>query len=234
MKLAIMQPYFFPYIGYFQLINSADEFVVYDNIEFTKKGWINRNRILINGVDSYITLPLKKDSDYLNVNERFLAESWKSERGKLLNRIKEGYRKSPQFATAFSLIQECVLFEDNNLFNFIYNSLDLIKEYLSISTRYRISSDIEVDHSLKADKKVIAMCRAVGATTYINPIGGRELYSKDEFKNNAIDLIFLNTKEINYKQFENEFIPSLSIVDVLMFNSKDEIRAYLDDGYTLI
>ncbi len=234
MKLAIMQPYFFPYIGYFQLINAADEFIIYDNIEFTKKGWINRNRILVNGSDAYITLPLRKDSDYLNVNERFLADTWKIERKKLLNRINEAYKKSPQFETIYPLIEKCLLFDDDNLFDFIYNSLDVIREYLNITTKFHISSDIEIDHSLKADKKIIAMCRAVGASTYINPIGGRELYSKNEFKRNAIDLLFLNTKEIKYKQFENEFIPHLSIIDVLMFNSKDRIQTYLNNYYILL
>ena len=234
MKLAIMQPYFFPYIGYFQLINAVDEFVVYDNIEYTRKGLINRNRILVGGRDAYISLPLKKDSDFLSVNERFLADSWKTEKNKLVNRIRESYRKAPRFEAAYALVEKCILFEDDNLFNFIYNSLHLISEYLNIRTRFQISSGIEIDHTLKAEKKVIAICRAAGATIYINPIGGRELYSKDEFETNGIDLLFLNTKEINYTQFENEFAPNLSIIDVLMFNSVKEIRAYLDEGYTLI
>src|SRR4030042_5533275 len=97
MKIAIMQPYFLPYIGYFQLMNAVDEFVIYDNIEFSKKGWINRNRILVNGKDSYITIPLKKDSDYLDVRDRYLAETWSSEKIKMLKRIIGSYRKAPRF-----------------------------------------------------------------------------------------------------------------------------------------
>ena len=93
MRIAIMQPYLFPYIGYFQLMNAVDEFVIYDNIEFTKKGWINRNRILVNGRDSFITVPLKKDSDYLDVRDRYLADSWPSERVTILYRIKQSYRR---------------------------------------------------------------------------------------------------------------------------------------------
>src|SRR5438445_505000 len=106
MRIGIMQPYFFPYIGYFQLINAVDEFVVYDNIEFTKKGWINRNRILVNGKDAYITIPLKKDSDYLNVNERWLADVWTVERKKLLNRITESYRKAPYYESIYNLAEK--------------------------------------------------------------------------------------------------------------------------------
>ncbi len=234
MRVAIMQPYFFPYIGYFQLINAVDEFIVYDNIEYTKKGWINRNRILVNGSDTFITLPLRKGSDYLNVTERFLAVTWKIERKKLLNRINEAYKKAPRFETTYLLVEKCLLFDDSNLFNFIYNSLDLIKEHLNITTNYRITSNIDINHSLKADKKVIALCQSVSASTYINPIGGKELYSKDIFKENDIDLIFLKTKEIKYKQFENEFIPHLSIIDVLMFNSKDRIQTYLNNYYILL
>src|ERR1700749_4655397 len=113
-----MQPYLFPYIGYYQLINAVDEFVVYDNIEFTKKGWINRNRILVNGGDAYITLPLKKDSDYLHVCQRYLADTWPAERKKMLNRITESYRKSPFFELAFPVLEQCVMFDDHNLFNF--------------------------------------------------------------------------------------------------------------------
>src|SRR5580700_191306 len=106
MRVGIMQPYFMPYIGYFQLINSVDEFVIYDNIEFTKKGWINRNRILVNGKDDYITIPLRKDSDFLQVKNRFLAESWKSEKRKMLNRINASYKKSEFFEVVYPVIEK--------------------------------------------------------------------------------------------------------------------------------
>ena len=84
MKVAIMQPYFLPYIGYLQLLNSVDKFILYDDIEYTKKGWINRNRIVDGEI---ITLPLKKDSDYLNVVERRLSDDWRKQKTKLLNKI---------------------------------------------------------------------------------------------------------------------------------------------------
>src|SRR5688572_4948402 len=106
MKLGIMQPYLFPYIGYFQLMNAVDEFVIYDNIEFTKRGWINRNRILVNGKPVFITLPLRNDSDYLHVKDRFLADNWVLHRKKNLNRIVESYNKAPLFASAFPIIEK--------------------------------------------------------------------------------------------------------------------------------
>lgn len=227
MKVGIMQPYFFPYIGYFQLINAVDEFVVYDNIEFTKKGWINRNRILVNGQDSFITIPLKKDSDYLDVRDRYLADSWSSERVKMLNRIKESYRKAPQFEAVYALVEKCICFEDANLFNFILNSLNQVKEYLQIRTSIIISSTIPIDHTLKAEKKVVAICKAINADMYVNPIGGIQLYNKDEFKDEGVELHFLKANDFEYKQFSNEFVPWLSIIDIMMFNSKETITKML-------
>ncbi len=234
MKIAIMQPYFFPYIGYFQLINAVDEFVVYDNIEYTKKGWINRNRILVNGKDSYISLPLKKDSDHLDVRDRYLADSWSFEKHKMLNRIIASYRKAPCFDSAYPVIERSILFEESNLFSFILNSLNLVREYLGISTPLLVSSTIRVDHELKAEKKVMAICKARKADIYINPIGGIQIYSKVDFRSEDIDLCFLKTTDFVYQQSGNEFYPFLSIIDVMMFNSKEEIMKYLTSFYAIV
>src|SRR5579863_5518706 len=227
MKIAIMQPYLFPYIGYFQLMKAVDEFVVYDNIEYTKKGWINRNRILNNGIDAYITFPLKKGSDYLQVRERYLAENWKIEKKKVLNKIVESYRKAKHFENVFPVIERIISYEENNLFAFILNSLNVLKSYLGINTTLKISSSIPIDHLSKAEKKVIEICRCRGATTYINPIGGLNLYSKEFFREHRIELKFIKSHEINYKQFENEYVPWLSIIDVMMFNTQHEINELL-------
>jgi hypothetical protein len=224
MKVAIMQPYFIPYIGYFQLIHAVDKFVVYDNIEFTKKGWINRNRILVNGKDEYITLPIKKDSDYLQINQRYLADSSTMDKNKLLNKINGSYRKAPNYNSVYPIIEKCINFEDNNLFNFILNSLLVINNYLKIRTPIMLSSTIPIDHHLKAEKKVIEICRELKAKAYINPIGGLELYKKSEFSEQNIDLHFIRSGEVIYKQFNNEFVPWLSILDVMMFNSREDIQ----------
>ena len=227
MKIGIMQPYFLPYIGYFQLMNAVDEFVIYDNIKFTKKGWINRNRILVNGKDSYITIPLKKDSDYLDVKDRSLADSWQIDRKSMLNRISATYRKSPYFDIVYPLAEKCILCEESNLFGFILNSLQLVRQSLEISTSLVTSSTIPIDHTLKAEQKVIAICKARNAYTYLNPIGGVELYDKDRFMGEGIDLHFLKPDEFSYAQFGNGFVPWLSIIDVMMFNSKEAITKML-------
>ncbi len=231
-KVAIMQPYIFPYIGYFQLIKAVDEFVVYDNIQYTKKGWINRNRILVNGTDQYISVPLKKDSDFLDVKDRYVAETWPAEKRKTLNKIAECYRKAPSYKEIIPVIESCLLYEDQNLFNYIFNSLNVLMNYLGIETKLTISSTINTDHQLKAAEKVVAICKALNATDYINPIGGTELYNKEQFNKKNLQLHFLKTDSIVYKQFENEFIPFLSIIDVMMFNSKEEVRAMLN-AYSL-
>jgi hypothetical protein len=233
-NIAIMQPYFLPYIGYFQLINSVDEFVIYDNIQYTKKGWINRNRILSNGNNKLISLTLKADSDFLNIVDRRLSNNWKQDRIKLINQIKGAYKKAHFFESVFPLIEKIIMNNEDNLFQFIYDSLILINDFLDIKTKFIISSTIDIDHvNLKSKDKVIAICKNLDAKTYINAIGGIDLYDKNEFENNAIKLNFIKTNPIKYKQFNNEFVPWLSIIDVMMFNSTDEIKNYLKQ-YTLI
>jgi hypothetical protein len=232
-KVAIMQPYFLPYVGYFHLIKSVDEFVIYDNIQYTKKGWINRNRILVNGNDKILTLPVKKDSDYLDVRDRVLADSWGKDRMKLLNIIKSSYSKSPHFNTIFPIIQDCMLTTETNLFKFILDSLTALNSYLNINTKITTSSTLNIDHSLKSQSKVIAICKNLNASTYVNAIGGQELYSVEDFKNKGLDLKFVKSPPLNYKQHNSEFVPWLSILDVLMFNKRQDIIDYTNK-YTLV
>ena len=225
MRVGIMQPYFFPYIGYFQLIAAVDLFIVYDNIKYTKKGWINRNRMLQNGRDVMFSLPLKNASDYLEVRERELASDFN--RDKLLNLFKEAYRRAPYFKDIFPLVEQIVLYKDANLFRFLYHSIIRICQHLEITTEIRISSDIDIDHDLKNQDKVLALCSAVGATTYVNAIGGIELYSKETFRKSGIELNFIKSKPFEYPQLIESFIPWLSIIDVMMFNSLNVIKSRL-------
>ena len=231
-SLAIMQPYFFPYIGYFQLINAANLFIVYDNIKYTKKGWINRNRILQNGEDVVFSVPLKKDSDRLDIRNREISPAFRKD--KLLNQIREAYRRSPYFEQTVSLVEKIVLEKETNLFKFILNSIREICACLAIRTEIVASSSVQIDHSLSGKTKVVALCKQVGADVYINAIGGQDLYSKEEFARQGIDLKFLRTRSFEYKQFDGEFVPWLSIIDVMMFNSPDAIKRCLDSEYELI
>lgn len=222
MKVAIMQPYLFPYIGYFQLIDSVDLFIIYDNIKYTKKGWINKNRFLRNGSIASFSVNLNRDSDFLNIVDRRISNDFN--KNKLLNRFKESYRKAPYFEQAFCLIERVILQQNANLFMFIYNSILEVCNYLLIDSKIMISSNIKINHSLRKQDKVIAICQEVGADCYVNAIGGQQIYSKDEFNMYGIELSFLKSHPFKYKQFDNEFVPGLSIIDVMMFNSRDKIR----------
>jgi hypothetical protein len=127
------------------------------------------------------------------------------------------------------LVEECLIYQDRNLFNFLLNSLVLLNRYLGIATEFIVSSTIDIDHSLKAEDKVLALCKEVGCTDYFNPIGGKTLYSKERFMSYNIKLHFLRSNDIVYSQFKEPFVPLLSIVDVLMFNSSERVQMYLSD-----
>lgn len=231
-KVAIMQPYFLPYIGYFQLISAADVFIVYDNIKYTKKGWINRNRMLLNGKDIMFSLSLKNDSDYLDVRDRELSGDLSRE--KLLNQFKGAYQHAPYFAHTFPLIEKIVRYGNDNLFGYLHHSIVKLCEHLNIKTEIKISSEIAIDHNLKSQDKVIALCKAVNSGTYINAIGGIDLYSKETFKKENIELKFIQSKPFNYPQLGGVFVPWLSILDVIMFNPLDKVRASISTNYELI
>ena len=227
MILGIMQPYFFPYIGYYQLINAVDQFIVYDNIKYTKKGWINRNRLLQNGQDVTFSIPLKKASDRLHIVNRELSDDF--DPINLLNIFKGNYSKAPFYNDVSILLEKILRYQNKNLFCYLHNSITQICDFLEIDTEILVSSELEADHSLIAEDRVISLCESVGAKTYVNPKGGIELYSKDHFSRSGIELKFLSTNMIEYKQFEEPFVSSLSIVDLLMFNSKDDVSQLLQE-----
>ena len=228
-----MQPYFLPYIGYWQLIAAVDAFVVYDNIKYTKKGWINRNRFLRNGVEDTFSLPLRKDSDFLDVNQRYLADAF--DRENLLNRFREAYRKAPEFSAVMPLLEGTIRNPAVNLFEYILRSIQAVCDFLEIKTPLVVSSAIACDHSLKSAERVQAICKALGADTYVNPVGGMELYSKENFASLGIDLKFLKALPFEYQQSGNAFVPWLSILDVLVFNSTQTVRDMVGENhYSLI
>jgi len=226
-----MQPYFFPYIGYWQLINAVDVFVVFDNIQYTKNGWFNRNYCLYNGKKRVFSINLLKDNRFLNVNQRFLSQEYK--RSKIISMFQNAYRKAPMKREVFKVIEESINNPANNLFDYIYHSIMAVCKYLEISTKIVVSSTIDIDHSLRSEEKIIAICNKLQADTYINSIGGVDLYSKNNFRCKKIDLRFLLSKPIVYRQFNDEFVENLSILDIMMFNSKETINSMLDE-YELI
>lgn len=229
-----MQPYIFPYIGYFQLINSVDKFVIYDDVNYIKQGWINRNNILVQNKANLFTIPLKNTSSFVKINEteitQVLYKNWKIG---FLKTIEQSYKKAPFFDNCYEIITKITNQEPTNISDYCYHSFKIICEYLSIKTTIEKSSIIYNNNELNAENRIIDICKIEKASDYINPIGGIELYSKENFKAKNINLHFIKSKPIQYTQFKNDFLPNLSIIDVLMFNSPETIKKMLNQ-YELI
>lgn len=224
-----MQPYFFPYIGYFQLINAVDKFVIYDDVNFIKQGWINRNKILSNEKSLLFSLETIGASSFKTINQIYVGNNKK----KLLKTFFYAYKKSKYFDVIYPLIEKIFLFQENNLSIFIENSIISISRYLGIQTEFVTSSTLNKNDNLRNQEKIIDICQLLNASKYINSIGGRTLYDKSAFEKNGIELSFLKPIISKYTQFKNDFIPNLSIIDLMMFNSREIIKTKLNE-YTLI
>lgn len=224
-----MQPYFCAYIGYYQLINSVDKFVICDNMQYTKRGWFNRNRILNSGTEKTFTIPLKKDKSFINVNLRYLADNSIKERERILKQIQSFYKKAPFFSQNYPIIRRLFIPEISNLFDFIHFSVVELCSNLDIKTKIILSSSLDIDPELKAQDRIIEMCKYLKTDIYVNPIRGKKLYDKESFKKEGIDLRFIKVKKIEYAQFGHEFVPWLSIIDVLMFNEIEQAKSYLNE-----
>jgi hypothetical protein len=229
MKVAVMQPYFFPYLGYWQLISSVDTFVIFDDVNYFKKGYINRNSILVNNTSYLLTLELLKASQNKKINEIVVGGNAPN----ILKTISSSYKKAPNFEIVFCFIRQILLNDEDNLAYFLYYLIKRVCDYLDIPTDLKVSSKIEKSRVLKGQERILQICTSLEATHYINAIGGQELYRKEVFLEHKIELSFLKSKSIEYRQYEGPFIPNLSIIDVLMFNDKEQIKKYLHE-YDLI
>jgi len=226
MKLAIMQPYFFPYIGYWQLIHAVDRFVIYDDVNYIIRGWVNRNRILINGEPSYITLPLQQASQNRRICDIFLQPSsiW---RDKLVKMVENTYRKALYFSEVFPVIERVVRYKTDNLSDYLAHQLQTLAAFMDIKTQFIVTSRCYGNNDFSGQKRILDICKREGASTYINPQGGQALYDRDTFAQNGLDLKFLIPSNIKYKQFGPLHVPWLSIIDVLMFNGIEGTKKLL-------
>ena len=233
MKLAIMQPYLFPYIGYFQLINAVDKFVIYDDVNYIKRGWINRNKILLNGNTHLFTIPCNKQSQNKFINEIELGLDNKV-RNKLMDMFWHAYTKAPNFVKVYGLLEAAFNYEDKNLASFLINTIQLVCHYLHIGTNFIKSSTKYADsQGIGKANRLIHISKSEGADHYINPIGGQDIYNKGYFSQFGINLSFIQTKFKTYNQFSKDFIPGLSIIDILMHNNRSTLKEMLED-YELI
>lgn len=227
MKLAIMQPYFFPYIGYFQLIAAVDKFIIYDDVNFINRGWINRNNILINGKAGLISVPLSGASQNKRIKDIVpISESkWKHS---LLKTIEQNYKKAPQFDVVFPMLQKLINADASTISEFNYTGIKSVCEYLGITTSLIPSSEIYANSELKGQYRIMDICKKENVHQYINPTGGMELYDRNIFSQEGISLSFIKSELPPYKQFTDNFTPALSIIDVLMFCGSDEIKVQLN------
>lgn len=228
MKVGIMQPYFVPYIGYWQLINTVDIFVIHDDVNYIKQGWVNRNYILINGERHLIVLPLVKASSNKLINKISIIED-KTFFNRMLKSIELQYKKAPYFEIVYPIICRILKNNERNLAKFLEYSIREICNYLDINTKIINSSNMEKDNSLRSQERVIHICKLCNATEYINPIGGFDLYSGEDFLLHNIELSFLRARDIKYTQYKNDFVSFLSIIDIMMFNSVEKIKTFLNE-----
>lgn len=231
-SIAVMQPYIFPYLGYFQLINAVDEFVFYDDVNFIKQGWINRNQLLNNGKPLKFSIPLEKPSSFRPINETKinfnLFAKWKH---KFLKTIEQTYTKAPHFEEVYPLVQEVLeVANGTDISELAIDSNERVCKFLDISTQfYRSSKDFRNTENYDREERLIGICKQLNASRYINALGGQDLYTKTDFKNAGIELSFIKPELKSYKQFENDFLPGLSIIDILMFNDKSSCQLLLND-----
>lgn len=235
MKLALMQPYFFPYIGYFQLIKAVDKFVVFDTVNYFKRGWIKRNRCLINDSVKYFTLSIQNPSQNRLIIDTFIADEAKlHSKENIIKTLSHAYAKAPNFDRIFPLIKRLILNEEQNISLYNTNILHELCQYLNIKTEIILGSEVLEDSSKTGQDRIIEICEQFGAAQYVNPIGGVELYDKKAFADHNIELLFLKSDEtIKYHQWDEAFYPNLSIIDVMMFNTVNEISDLLEQ-YSLI
>lgn len=229
MRGAIMQPYFFPYIGYYQLAYAAEKFIFLDDVNYIKKGYINRNSILLNGNKFDFSVPVEKVSQNRKINEHNYINNFSD----FLLLIENAYKKMPQFNQVMPLIEEIVLDENLNVAQKNSRSLSAVFRYLDLHREFIFSSDIDQAHKDKGQTRILTLCKKTNIDQYRNAIGGQSLYEAKAFENENIELKFTKSNTSKYDQGSQEFIGNLSIIDVLMHCEKSTVIKLFED-YTLI
>ncbi|RQS73476.1 hypothetical protein DID96_08140 [Burkholderia sp. Bp8963] len=229
MKLAIMQPYLFPYVGYFQLAAAVDKFVFYDDVAFIKNGWINRNRILLGGHAHYLTVPLAGASSSRRIDEVQIQprERWQP---KLRELLRHAYAKAPHYVAVTELVEGILSLETDSIARLAAHGITETCRYIGIAPAFVATSTQYRNDSLKGQARVLDICAREQARTYVNLPGGRALYDRASFAAADIDLAFVEPELRPYPQYGAPFVPGLSILDLLMFNRVDAVRAMLLAG----
>ncbi len=215
MKIGIMQPYFFPYIGYFQLINHCDHFIFLDNVQYINRGWINRNRIILNDNVKYITVPVCKSPQNTLISNKKIHHSYHPNH--ILNQAQHAYKDSKEFNNIFDLLGRTLKTQDQNISSLASNSIINTVKHLKMDTQFHIASQLSPKKpSSLAEDYLIELVQSLNGTDYINMSGGRHLYSEENFLQKQIKLHFLKPYVTPYPQRKKTFTPELSILDLLM------------------
>ncbi|WP_435579662.1 WbqC family protein [Gilvibacter sp.] len=230
MRLGIMQPYFLPYLGYFALIQQVDAFILFDTPQFIRHGWIERNQILKqNGEKLYIKVPLQKHSRETAIKDVVINEeqNWQQT---ILSQLGPYKKRAPYFKMVTELLEKIFVLETQSIVALNKRSLEVICGYLEIDTPIQVFSqmELEVAEVNAPDEWALNICKALGANSYYNPTGGMEFFSREKYQNEGIELKFLEFKASNYEQLGNPFVPYLSVLDVMMFNSPAEINKMME------
>jgi len=224
-RLSVNQPYFFPYIGFFQLLHASSKFVSLDDANFIKRGWINRNRILINGKPNYLNLQIVDASQNRKICETKIDKSsgWKED---ILKKLRISYSRAPFYTDTFTVVRNTLDTPSDLVSDISFQSILEVCNYLKLRREFgRCQGDV----SENGEGRIIGICKKENAGSYINLPGGRELYEREKFRNEGIELLFIEPKLREYKQFGGDFVPGLSIIDVMMFNSPEAILEMISD-----
>lgn len=216
MRLAVMQPYLFPYLGYFQLMAAVDRFVVLDDVNYINRGWINRNRILVGGKPHTFTMPLDGASQNRLIRDIDIAADYENWAARFLKTLRHAYSGAANFAKAVSTVESILAFPGRNLSDYLTNSLQLICDFMDIRTEIIPTSSVYDKGGLAGADRIMDICAKDGADTYVNPPGGRELYDEDAFAARGVKLEFLEPVLTEYPQCVDTFIPGLSVLDAMM------------------
>ncbi|MEY4611921.1 MAG: hypothetical protein RL246_2240 [Bacteroidota bacterium] len=223
MSVAIMQPYFFPYLGYFQLVQAADHFVFYDDVMFIKKGWINRNRILMQGNEFLFSIPLEKQSQHKSIRHSTVAYGTEFP-NKWLQQIESAYKKAPNFQEVFELILQVIQEKPASVADLAAKSVMETWTYLGLEKKFYLSSELTTKPDADRALRLIHLTQELGESHYINAVNGQSLYDKSFFAEHGVQLDFLSPKLQPYAQGNQaEFTAGLSMIDVLMWNSKEAV-----------
>lgn len=213
--VALMQPYLLPYLGYFHLMSAVDRFIIHDDVQYIKGGWINRNRFLRDGEPVIFTLPVRQGGHNRLISESHYADQLPEALSRILRQFDAAYRGSDHYRAVVTFLRGVAPLGERSVVTFNAFMLRVLAKTFGLRASFSLSSELGIDPRSRGQDRVIEICRRVGADCYLNPLGGRDLYDREAFARAGLHLGFIESTFLQYPQASNSFVPALSIVDVL-------------------